>query len=101
MPRCCSEARKHRNMIAGARKKMGIFLEVTYQKSPKTDPFSEGIIQKTENWHFGVHRIWGGGRYQSSIGICQGPTSMYKNTINIDYDTTLCPRGFYLFVKLS
>jgi len=79
---------------------MGIFLEVTYQKSPKTDPFSEGIIQKTENWHFGDHRIWGG-RYQSSIGICRGPTSMYKNTINIDYDTTLCPRGFYLFVKLS
>jgi hypothetical protein len=39
--------------------KMGIFLEVTYQKSPKTNPFLEGIIQKTENWHFGDHRIGG------------------------------------------
>src|SRR5882762_9986010 len=59
--------------------KMGIFgdfLEVTYQKSPKINPFLEGIIQKTENWHFGDHRIWGGGRYQSSIGICRGPTIM-------------------------
>ena len=36
------------------------FFEVTYQKPLKTNPFSECIMQKTENWHFGDHQIWGG-----------------------------------------
>jgi len=31
------------------------FFGVTYQNSPKTDPFSEGIMQKTKNWHFNNH----------------------------------------------
>jgi hypothetical protein len=45
------------------KKKSGVFWifgEVTYQNPPNTDTFSEGIIQKTEKWHFGDHRIWGG-----------------------------------------
>ena len=46
------------------------FLEVTYQKSPKTDPFSEGIMQKTENWHFGDHRIWVSELHRDMPGSC-------------------------------
>jgi hypothetical protein len=63
---------EHGNAIADARRKFGFLLEVIYQNSPKTDPFLQGIMQKTENWHFGDHRIWGS-QYQSSIGISWGP----------------------------
>jgi len=52
------EALKHD--CRSKKKKWRFFLEVTYQKSLKTDPFLESIMQKTKNWHFGDHWIWGG-----------------------------------------
>ena len=35
------------------------FFKVSCQNSPETSPFSEGIMQKSENWYFFDHRIWG------------------------------------------
>ncbi|KIM71560.1 hypothetical protein PILCRDRAFT_752618 [Piloderma croceum F 1598] len=60
------------------KKKSGFYLfRVTYQKSPRTDPFRKVSCKKTENWHFGDHRIWGGLVSWLHSDICRGPVGCH------------------------
>jgi hypothetical protein len=76
MPRCCSEAWKHRNTITGARKKMGIFWGFFWRlhtKNHRKSTLFRKVSYKKPKIGTLVTTEFGGGRYQSSIEICRGP----------------------------
>ena len=55
-------------------------LEVWYRNSPKTELLTEGMMQITENWYSGDHRIWGR-RYETSQRIFRGPGSSHLEVV--------------------